>query len=135
MRIRWSSDLETGVRAIDLQHEELINMLNELDAAHCGGCDPSVLGDVLQRLGAYAVFHFGTEESLMAALPPGDQHAADHLRQHGGFIEQLAQMRVLSSQDGPRAMEAVIDFLNGWLYEHILKEDRKLAALLRARSQ
>lgn len=130
MRIRWSSDLETGIRAIDLQHEELIGMLNELDAAYSGGCEQSVLDDVLQRLGAYAVFHFGTEESLMATLPRSEEHAEEHLRQHRSFIEKLSQMRAQSSQDGPRTMGALIDFLNAWLYEHILKNDRKLGALL-----
>ena len=53
MRIRWSSDLETGVRAIDRQHEELIGMLNELDAAHADGCAQAVLDDVLPCVVAF----------------------------------------------------------------------------------
>ncbi|MBS1131468.1 MAG: Hemerythrin cation binding region [Proteobacteria bacterium] len=130
MRIRWSSDLETGIRAIDLQHEELIGMLNELDAAYSGGCEQFVLESVLQRLGAYAEFHFGTEESLMATLPRSEQHAEEHLRQHRGFMEQLSRMRAASSQDAPQTMGILIDFLNQWLYEHILKSDRNLGALL-----
>ena len=77
MRITWSTNLETGIRSIDLQHEELINMLNELDAAYSTGCDQAVLEDVLQRLGAYVVFHFGTEESLMASLPEATQHTEE----------------------------------------------------------
>lgn len=130
MRIRWSSDLETGIRAIDLQHEELIGMLNELDVAYSGGCELAVLESVLQRLGAYAEFHFGTEESLMAMLPESDPHAEEHLRQHSGFIEQLSRIRAESSQDAPQTMGSLIDFLNEWLYEHILKNDRHLGALL-----
>ena len=106
MRIRWSSDLETGVRAIDRQHEELIGMLNELDAAHAGGCPQSVLDDVLQRLGTYVIFHFGTEEALMAGL------------------------RAQGADNGRQTMETLIDYLNEWLYQHILKSDRELAALL-----
>lgn len=130
MRIRWSSDLETGIRAIDLQHEELIGMLNELDAAYSGGCEQFVLESVLQRLSAYAEFHFGTEESLMATLPRSEQHTEEHLRQHRGFIEQLSRMRAASSQDAPQTTGILIDFLNEWLYEHILKSDRNLGALL-----
>lgn len=130
MRIRWSSDLETGVRAIDRQHEELIGMLNELDAAHAGGCPQSVLDDVLQRLGTYVIFHFGTEEALMAGLPHNEEHARQHRHEHAGFIDKLAGLRAQGADDGRQTMEALIDYLNEWLYQHILKSDRELAALL-----
>ncbi len=130
MRIRWSSDLETGVRAIDRQHEELIGMLNELDAAHAGGCPQSVLDDVLQRLGTYVIFHFGTEEALMAGLPHNEAHARQHRHEHAGFIDKLAGLRAKGADDGRQTMEALIDYLNEWLYQHILKSDRELAALL-----
>ena len=130
MRIRWSSDLETGIRAIDLQHEELIGMLNELDAAHAGGCPQSVLDDVLQRLGTYVIFHFGTEEALMAGLPHNEEHARQHRHEHAGFIEKLAGLRAQGADNGRQTMETLIDYLNEWLYQHILKSDRELAALL-----
>ena len=130
MRIRWSSDLETGVRAIDRQHEELIGMLNELDAAHAGGCPQSVLDDVLQRLGTYVIFHFGTEEALMAGLPHNEAHARQHRHEHAGFIDKLAGLRAQAADNGRQTMEALIDYLNEWLYQHILKSDRELAALL-----
>ena len=130
MRIRWSSDQETGVRAIDRQHEELIGMLNELDAAHAGGCPQSVLDDVLQRLGTYVIFHFGTEEALMAGLPHNEEHARQHCHEHAGFIEKLAGLRAQGADNGRQTMEALIDYLNEWLYQHILKSDRELAALL-----
>ena len=130
MRIRWSSDLETGVRAIDRQHEELIGMLNELDAAHAGGCPQSVLDDVLQRLGTYVIFHFGTEEALMAVLPHNEEHARQHRHEHAGFIEKLAGLRAQGADNGRQTMETLIDYLNEWLYQHILKSDRELAALL-----
>ena len=130
MRIRWSSDLETGVRAIDRQHEELIGMLNELDAAHAGGCPQSVLDDVLQRLGTYVIFHFGTEEALMAGLPHNEEHARQHRHEHAGFIEKLTGLRAQAADNGRQTMEALIDYLNEWLYQHILKSDRELAALL-----
>ena len=130
MRIRWSSDLETGVRAIDRQHEELIGMLNELDAAHAGGCPQSVPDDVLQRLGTYVIFHFGTEEALMAGLPHNEEHARQHRHEHAGFIEKLAGLRAQGADNGRQTMETLIDYLNEWLYQHILKSDRELAALL-----
>lgn len=130
MRIRWSSDLETGVRAIDRQHEELIGMLNELDAAHADGCAQAVLDDVLQRLGTYVIFHFGTEEALMAGLPHNEAHARQHRQEHAAFIDKVTGLRAQAVDNGRQTMEALIDYLNEWLYQHILKSDRELAALL-----
>jgi len=134
MRITWGTALETGIRSIDLQHEELIGMLNELDDAHGSGKSQTVLDDVLQRLGTYVAFHFATEEALIVGLPHSERHAEEHLRQHGNFIEQLTKMREQAKQDGPQTMRYLIDFLNEWLYEHILKTDRKLAALLHSQA-
>ena len=133
MRFVWSAELETGVRAIDLQHEELVGMLNELQDAHAAGSAQAVLNDVLRRLDAYITFHFATEESLMADLPPQVAHAEAHLQQHRLFIEQVTQLRQQALNAGPETMGQLLDYLTGWLYEHILKTDRKLAALLNAR--
>lgn len=130
MRIRWTSDLATGIRTIDLQHEELIGILNELDTAHANGSELHVLEDVLQRLKAYTVFHFGTEEALMANLPNGGAHSAEHCQQHRDFIEEISRMRIQSLENPTGTMKSLLDYLNNWLYAHILKSDRILAALL-----
>jgi hemerythrin len=131
MRITWTTDLETGIRSIDRQHQELIGMINALTAAHEAGGDWSVLDEVMQGLGAYVVFHFGTEAALMADLPQEAAHTAAHLCQHADFIAQFERMRA-EAQGGDHAVGvAMIDFLNAWLYEHILKTDRSLGTLVR----
>lgn len=134
MRITWSTELETGIRAIDRQHEELIGMLNELDDAHLAGHSPHLLDDVLQRLAGYIAFHFSTEEALLTTLPESDAHAGEHLLQHRCFIEQIAALRQTAGRDGRQAMSELLAYLNGWLYEHILKTDRQLGALLNGRA-
>lgn len=130
MRIVWSSKLETGIRSIDLQHEELIGMINELDEAHLAGDNQGLLNNVLQRLGSYVTFHFRTEEALMASLPQAEKYASEHLHQHRLFVEQLAAMRARAERESDGATSQLVDFLNGWLYDHILKTDRQLGALL-----
>lgn len=130
MRIRWSSDLETGIRAIDLQHEELIGMLNELNTAYSEGCDQTILDEVMQQLAAYVIFHFGTEESLMGSLPHHKEHTNEHRRQHERFIAQIDELRTQAKETPQYTMGTLIDFLNEWLFGHILKSDRALGALL-----
>jgi hemerythrin-like metal-binding protein len=134
MRIIWNSELETGVRTIDLQHEELIGMINELSAAHLAGHQPTLLNEILQRLDNYLHFHFRTEEALMANLPKSTplnaQHASEHLQQHQTFIAQIAAIRARAEAENEGVQGELVDYLNAWLYEHILKTDRHLGALL-----
>lgn len=134
MRIVWGSKLETGVRTIDRQHEELVAMLNELHDAAAEACPSEVLDDVLLRLNGYIAFHFGTEEALMAELPRGDEHVEAHLRQHRVFVEQIANLRRnATGEDQQQAMVELADYLSSWLYQHIQVTDQQLAALLKAR--
>ena len=51
MRIIWGPELQLGHRVIDSQHEELINLLNELNDAVAA--DHLILADVLRRLATY----------------------------------------------------------------------------------
>lgn len=130
MRISWNKELETGIRTIDLQHEELIGIINELDDASLAQRGQSVMEDVLQRLGSYVRFHFTTEEALMAGLAQAEGHAAEHRQQHRLFIEQIGMLRAKAEREHDETISALVSFLNSWLYEHILKTDRKLGALL-----
>lgn len=130
MGIVWSSALETGVRSIDLQHEELIGIINELDAARIAGSSQTLLDGVIQRLESYIIFHFRTEEAMMSGLRLAEKHASEHLQQHHNFVEQIAAIRAKVEGEYNGSMGELVDFLNTWLYEHILKTDRKLGALL-----
>lgn len=130
MGIVWSSALETGVRAIDLQHEELIGIINELDAAYSAGSSQTLLDGVMQRLESYMIFHFRTEEALMSGLRLAEKHTSEHRQQHHDFVGQVAAIRARVERECDGSMGELVDFLNTWLYEHILKADRKLGALL-----
>lgn len=130
MRINWGTQLETGVRAIDRQHEELIDILNDLDAACAGAAGSAELDDALARLDTYIVFHFGTEEGLMAGLGSAPGHVDAHLEQHRAFVDYIAAMRRTAQQDGPGAIDGLLAYLQEWLLKHILQTDRALAGLL-----
>ncbi len=129
MPIAWTAALATGVRQIDLQHQELIDLINELDAAHVAGRQADALDGVLPRLAAYVLFHFGTEEALMAETDGAAAHAALHAREHRLFAERVVELRA-----DPGDLAGFIDYLKGWLIGHIMKTDHDLAALIRSGS-
>lgn len=128
MPLTWNDALATGVRQIDLQHQELIELINALEAAHAAGRREDALKEELPKLNAYVLFHFGTEESLMPVTNP--DHVSAHRRQHAEFSGRIAALRQepMESIDLPE----LIAYLNRWLIEHIMKTDRELGKLIRA---
>lgn len=129
MPLKWSSAMATGVREIDLQHQELIQIVNDLTAAHRAGRSQQALAEVLPRLATYAMFHFGTEEAMMKSLMDGAGHFAAHVDEHRRFAERMDTLAARS----PSAEELpeLIAYLNAWLVEHIMRSDRKLGTLIR----
>lgn len=128
MSLKWSTAMSTGVRQIDLQHQELIEIINALEAAHAAGEVERAVAEILPRLAAYVMFHFGTEEAMMASLDHDGGHVAAHMNEHrefAGRVKQLAE-RPLAGDELP----GLVTYLNGWLVGHIMRTDRELGSLV-----
>jgi hemerythrin len=128
MALTWNLSLATGIRQIDLQHQELIDIINDLEAAHLAGKQEQAVEEVLPQLAAYALFHFGTEEAMMKKSPKCSGHAEQHLNQHRLFAEKIAAYRARPLS--PPELAELVAYLNTWLVEHIMKTDREMADLL-----
>lgn len=128
MSLKWSTAMATGVRQIDLQHQELIEIINGLEAAHAAGEIGRAVAEILPRLAAYVMFHFGTEEAMMASLKHDGGHVAAHMNEHREFAERMKQLtgRPLAADELP----GLVTYLNGWLVGHIMRTDRELATQL-----
>ena len=133
MRLHWNSSLETGVRQIDLQHQELIELINELETAHEAGHHDAALEEVLPRLTAYVLFHFGTEEGLLATVAAGSAYASHHLGEHRKFAEKVALMKSAPAAEPAEAIAQLLEYLKAWLVDHIMKTDKELARQLLSR--
>jgi hemerythrin-like metal-binding protein len=133
MRLTWNSNLETGVRQIDLQHQELIEMINELEVAYLNGQDDNALVRLLPRLTSYVVFHFGTEEGMVHKFAAGTLHTEHHLNEHRKFTRKITDMKEIPGMDKHQALADLVDYLKTWLLEHIMKTDKELGKLIQAR--
>jgi hemerythrin len=130
MRLKWGTDLETGIRKIDLQHQELIEMINELDHALKSGDDGHALDRLLPRLSGYVLFHFGTEEAMFRGDPALAEHAAAHIREHREFSMRVASFKGGAPGERRENMARLIDYLCNWTVEHIMKTDKDLVRRL-----
>jgi hemerythrin len=131
MPLTWNDTLATGIRQIDLQHQELIELINALEEAHATGWRKAALEEVLPKLSAYVLFHFATEEAMMPRTL--GEHAERHRRQHQAFTDRVEALRDVPPEciDLPE----LIAYLKQWLIEHIMKTDRELARLIAVNSR
>lgn len=126
MGIAWSSELETGIRRIDLQHEELVAMINAAEAACEKGDEAVALQEILPRLAGYVLFHFGTEEALFDT-GASHAHAVAHRNAHREFTARLGAMKAAAGNGTPGALAELIGYLREWLLNHIMVTDKELA--------
>jgi hemerythrin len=127
----WNESFSVGIRKIDKQHQELINIMNFLveneDAS--GHSDP--IASVLDRMTKYAHLHFETEEALMLEYeyPEYETHQADHTQ----FKMKTAQFCLDALRRKETLPDEVISYLRHWLTHHILRTDMKYKPYLLAR--
>jgi len=128
-KLEWNDELSIGVELIDSQHKELIRIANELINAVTLGHRGKELEKILEELREYTVFHFNAEEELMEEIryPQRGEHANEHTRLKQSvkdFRQQLYKKETLTP-------EAMLEFMKGWLLDHLLSSDRELARFIR----
>lgn len=134
--IAFTKGMETGIRQIDLQHQELVHMINEMAFAHESGQSTSALNTLLPRLTVYALFHFGEEEILLAQVAEGTTFAEKHLQEHQSFVEEVQRLSdSRCKQSDQELAEVILLYLADWLVLHISGTDQELGKLLLNKSK
>lgn len=124
-KIEWDASLNLGVKQIDDQHKRLIQLANNIIAAVHSGEAQDVMDSFFNELREYTVFHFRDEERFMEEVgyPERGRHHAMHnaLKQRvKHFQRDLYEQKNISCED-------VLQFMKGWLVDHILGQDMKIA--------
>ena len=126
----WSDTYSVKIGIIDMQHKNLVNMINDLHQAMMTRTGKEHLGKILSNLIKYTQAHFKTEEGIM------ESHQYPEYENHKLMHERLTKT-VLDFQGKFRRNEIgltieVMDFLKNWLSNHILGVDKKYAPFLNA---
>jgi len=134
--IVWNDSFATGVAEIDEQHMILVHTVNEAAVLAARDDSPDAIERITRDLLSYALYHFETEERLMEEYGYAEGASADahgHLEAHRAFSARVVATRERLKSGEPVAMDDVIQFLKGWLVNHILTVDKKLGAFIVAR--
>jgi hemerythrin len=134
MGIAWTPALAIGIEDIDDQHRELFARAERFSAAVQAGASEREVGELLDFLHAYAVWHFGLEEAWMrdADFPGYLPHKSEHDR----FAADLLALAKEHDRVGPSAFLAlrVSAWLGRWLEAHLSGTDAEMGRFLQQRA-
>jgi len=126
----WDQRFSVGIREIDMQHQKLVQMLNELYDSMQAGKGNEALGKILNGMIQYTANHFATEERFMKLHKYPDFLA--HKAEHDALTKQVLDLQAQFSR-GELAMSIKVgNFLKDWLKNHISGTDMKYSPFLRA---
>ncbi len=131
--IVWNDTLVTGIDKIDEQHQILVNLFNEANTKLTVNNSAEFLEQITRDLLSYALYHFEAEEGLMQKYGYTEDKVEDvatHIQQHRSFSTKVVAVRNDIKAGILISREELLAFLNGWLINHILNTDKRLAAFL-----
>ncbi len=122
--IEWKTGFSVGNAAVDHEHRELIQLINDVHAAIGRGARRDQLATGLGEIYAHIAAHFALEEKMMRDA--GYAHFGPHKADHESLLDQLADII-----DGVEMGEQLDDRdlssrLNRWFTEHFGTHDAKL---------
>ncbi len=118
--MEWAQELETGIKEIDSQHRQFVNLINQLDDAIQTG-NTAGISHVIEGVLNYTVTHFEFEEELMQKARFSSLKA--HQQSHEFFMRKVAVLRG-NFNAGENVSLLLLSMLKGWLVSHIKGEDR-----------
>lgn len=127
MALEWSRNLSTGIEWQDRHHKELFKRVNILLDAMSVGKGKDELDRLFRFLDNYFTVHFDAEEQAMSKY--GFPDAVEHLQEHTGFIETVANLRRQFEHEASAVFVIKVERLViDWLINHIGDSDKRLGA-------
>ena len=129
--ITWSNTFCCGIKLIDDQHKNLVNLVNDMFNHVTGNeeHEQKYLNKVIQEAVKYIKLHFSTEEKIMLAAKFTGY--AVHKRAHDNFILTVADI-ISESKTGKRvSLYTFTKFLKDWILSHIAVMDKQYFVFLK----
>ena len=128
--VQWQNSYSIGIKLIDDQHMELINLTNRLFANCMAGREQSKITfmNIIHEAVNYTDYHFGTEEKIMERVNYPD--FANHKKEHAAFVREVF-VKVEDFKAGKiNTPLSFVYFLRDWVLHHIAVSDKKMGDYL-----
>ena len=128
--ILWKEEYCVGVESIDEQHKELVviaNKIYELLKNDLIADKYDSIIAIIDELKDYTVYHFKAEEEYMKNI--GYKKLLSQKVAHNDFLEKMQSIDMNKIDNGHNEyLIEMLDFVCEWLVQHIVKEDKLIAA-------
>lgn len=126
----FSEEYLTGIPLIDEEHQKLFTITGKIVNLIRDGVTDLDIPEILRILGElrdYTHMHFSDEEDYMRSI--GYDGLEAQQRAHAAFIAELNEISEEQLRQQPEEyLKSLIEFLLGWLINHILKTDKCIPA-------
>lgn len=134
IELSWFKDYSIGVKEIDLEHKELVEVYQRLYFLMKKGKGFEFYNEIVKFLQKYINNHFKNEEILQRKI--GYNRYKEHHKIHEDFKESLR--KIIAEHESKEIInEDLIQinlFLKDWLMHHILVEDHKIGEFIRRKN-
>lgn len=124
----WTDNFLTGLDFVDLQHQELVSLINNLAVLILNNSQISQADfkAAHQALLDYTRYHFKEEITQMKALNLDIRHREYHAKEHQTFIQMIRDMDI-GLHTSTQQNSELLTWLTNWLAYHILGTDQSMA--------
>ncbi len=124
--LKWTKDLDIGVKSMDKEHLELITRMSNLHRLNKMLKSKEEMTIAFNSLVSYTEDHFKEEEDFFKEIDYPD--AENHKKLHTNLLKKIHAYRdEFSKGVTGRIPSSVFDFFKMWLISHIMVEDKKYA--------
>ncbi len=121
--VAWTGEFSLNMPEIDQQHQQLIELINQVWAATIDKQHNKVeMIRIVYALERYTVTHFTAEEIFMREI--GYAKFAEHKQAHDQFVARIRQEKARVAA-GERLNLDIVHYLKDWLINHILVADKQ----------
>ncbi|NCF23319.1 MAG: bacteriohemerythrin [Gammaproteobacteria bacterium] len=120
----WKPEFSVGNAAVDHEHRELIDLINNVHAGISEGAGRDQLVSGLGEIYAQIAAHFALEEKMMRNADYVGY--APHKDDHESLLDQLTEIIDAVELEGRYDEHALSSVLNAWFSEHFRTHDAKL---------
>lgn len=122
--IDWQDEFSVGVPSIDYEHQQLIELINQLNTMAGWGDSYDNVIDALGEIYVQISSHFALEEKIMR-----DSHYdgyAEHKADHENLLDELRDIMDKVDDDGAYDESRLGSELRRWFSEHFRTHDARL---------
>lgn len=129
--ITWDPKYTVHVKAIDIQHQELFSLVNQLIDLHESGS--AELYPILKDLVDYLSKHFHAEQMVMTEM--GYPKIATHIQHHQAFTEKIHKFLQGYKEQDRNLTQKMLFFLSSWVFSHTKDIDQQYAVFFQKTTQ